>query len=47
MPFTGDDEAPFAFCAEDDDEPTTAGGWDPVATIGAWAVFLGAPAADA
>jgi hypothetical protein len=46
LPFTGDDEASFAFC-EEDEAPTTAGGWDPVATIGAWADFLGAPAAEA
>lgn len=46
LPFTGDDEASFAFC-EEDETPTTVGGWDPVATIGAWADFLGAPAAEA
>ena len=46
LPFTGDDEASFAFCDEDE-PPTTAGGWEPVATIGAWVDFLGAPAAEA
>jgi hypothetical protein len=46
LPFTGDDEASFAFCDEDE-APTTAGGWDPVATIGSWADFLGALAAEA
>lgn len=33
LPFTGDDEAPFAFCAEADEEE--APGWGPEATIGA------------
>lgn len=48
LPFTGDDEAPFAFCAGDEDAPTTTtGGCDPVATMGAWAGFFGAPAAEA
>ena len=50
LPFTGRaDEAALAFCAEEADAaPTTTGGWEPGATMGAVAAgFLGAPAAEA
>lgn len=45
-PFTGEaDDLPF--CAAVAEDPTTTGGWDPVAISGVDVGFLVAPAAEA
>jgi hypothetical protein len=47
LPFTGDAEAGLPFCAARAEDPTTTGGWDPVAISGVDVGFLVAPAAEA
>lgn len=47
LPFTGAVAEGFPFCAVGTEEPTTTGGWEPVALSGVDVGFLVAPAAEA